>query len=287
MKFILVTASLLLLFGCCRALTVDECLQKDSITCVQKSLYKRAKELFEKDSYELVAGVSLVKSRRDDGARSGTGGKAAKYEEEIEKASGIGERQAALENYISEEIGDFFTGRSLKINFLPVIEKIGESARALKESIPAEIKQAASDVVEGRGKKKLLKSLWPVLILAKVKLGVLASLFYFGITLIAKKAIIASLISLAISAFIGLRNYMTKSISHDATAYSSGWSSGANAISSAGWAASPQLSVSSGAAIPSSGWAAAPQAIPGGGSGWEDISGAYSAQNQAYQAYRH
>ncbi|CAB0030516.1 unnamed protein product [Trichogramma brassicae] len=272
MKFVASLILALALFGATAyGQELSECLEKDSISCIQRSLlYKRAKELFEKDSYELVAGVSLVKSHRDDGARRSTGGKAAKYEEEIEKASGIGERQAALENYISEEIGDFFTGRSLKVSYYTAAVSIVLFCKRV-----------------GRGKKKLLKSLWPVLILAKVKLGVLASLFYFGITLIAKKAIIASLISLAISAFIGLRNYMTKSISHDATAYSSGWSSGANAISSAGWAASPQLSVSSGAAIPSSGWAAAPQAIPGGGSGWEDISGAYSAQNQAYQAYRH
>lgn len=58
----------------------------------------------------------------------------------------------------------------------------------------------------GRGKKKkLIKSLIPFIIGLKMKLGLFAVLSYFIIALIAKKAILASLISLAISGFIAIK----------------------------------------------------------------------------------
>lgn len=118
----------------------------------------------------------------------------------------------------------------------------------------------------GRGKKKLLKTILPLLLAAKVKIGALATLAYFGIALLAKKAILASIISIAISAFIGLKALWAQKhgLHHDTTGYSAGWSSGAGA----GWAAP----------VASSGWSS-------GGSGWDDAHGAYSAQTQAYSGY--
>ncbi|OXU22419.1 hypothetical protein TSAR_010530 [Trichomalopsis sarcophagae] len=247
-----------------RGQSIDECLQKDSISCVQKTLFRKAKEFFGRESFELVNGVSLVKAKAEGrGARSG---KDLVYEQEVEKAAGVAERQSALENFVGEEVSEFLTGRSLKINFAPVFQKIGESARAVSGSIPAEVKQAVDEVVEGRGKKKLLKTIIPLLLAVKVKIGALATLAYFGIALLAKKAILASIISIAISAFIGLKALWAHkhALHHDTTGYSAGWSSGVGA----GWPAP----------VASSGWSS-------GGSGWEDTHGAYSAQNQAYSGY--
>ena len=109
MKLIIV--SLILCIFYCQAETIEECLQKDSIACVQKSLYKRAKEFFE-GSYELFSGVNLVKRSKNGGGRSVDG---IDYEVEIDRANDVAERQSALENYIGEEISQFFHGRSLKV----------------------------------------------------------------------------------------------------------------------------------------------------------------------------
>lgn len=49
----------------------------------------------------------------------------------------------------------------------------------------------------GRGKKKQLKHLLPLLLAAKAKIGALATLGYFVTGFIAKKAIVVSLIDLA------------------------------------------------------------------------------------------
>lgn len=176
---------------------------------------------------------------------------------------------------------------SFQINFAPAFEKIGESARAIGDSAPEEVRQAVDQVVEGtlcsiktfranftpalfnsrnstfpgRGRKKILKSILPLLIAAKVKIGALATLAYFAIGLIAKKAIFASLISLAISAFFGLKALWSKN-SHDITPYN-GWAGGNNG----GWVAPV-----------ASGWSSSANS-------WDDSHG--YAQSQAYSGYHH
>ncbi|XP_017752399.1 PREDICTED: uncharacterized protein LOC108545370 [Eufriesea mexicana] len=241
------------------AQSLEDCLQSDSISCVQKSLYRKAKEFFDEDSLELFSGVSLVKNAEGRGRSSRTS-KQLIYEQEIDAADSVADRQSALENFVTEEAGEFLTGRSLRINFAPTFEKIGESARAISDAAPEEVRQAVNEVVEGRGKKKMLKAILPLLIAAKVKIGALATLAYFAIGLIAKKAIFASLISLAVSAFIGLKALWAKS-SHDVTPYNS-WNGGGG-----GWSAP----------VANGGWSS--------GSSWDD-SHAY-AQSQAYSGYHH
>jgi len=90
--------------------SIDDCLKEDSISCVQKTLYRTAKEFFAKDKLELVNGISLVKSNAN--ARSG---KELAYDQEMETASDITERQNSLENFISDEAGQFLTSRSLRV----------------------------------------------------------------------------------------------------------------------------------------------------------------------------
>jgi hypothetical protein len=100
------------------AQTIDECFRQDSISCVQKSLFRKAKEFFERDSFDLVSGISLVKTKSDRSSRSG---KDLMYEQEIDQATGITERQSALENFVGEEVTDFFSGRSLRVSFLWIV----------------------------------------------------------------------------------------------------------------------------------------------------------------------
>ncbi|XP_014475622.1 PREDICTED: uncharacterized protein LOC106744952 [Dinoponera quadriceps] len=252
--------------------TIDECLKQDSISCVQKSLYRSAKEFFGRDQLELVSGVSLVKSK-DDG-RSSRSGKELAHDQEMDVAAGVVERQNALENFLGDEATHFLTGRSLRINLASAFEKMNESARAFSESMPTEIRQAVDEVVEGRGKKKKMGNILPLLIAAKVKMGILATLTYFIAGILAKKAIFASLLSLAISAFVGMKSLWGGKGGHDVTAYSNGWTlpigGGWSGGGGGGWSAP----------VVSGGWSGG-----GGGGGWDD-SHAY-AHGQAYSGYHH
>lgn len=94
--------------------SIDECLNQDSISCIQKSIYRKAKEFFDKDSFEIVSGVTLVKAKDDRSSRSN---KEVLYDQEIDTANNVAERQNALENYVGDGISDFFAGRSLKVRF--------------------------------------------------------------------------------------------------------------------------------------------------------------------------
>lgn len=68
---------------------------------------------------------------------------------------------------------------------------------------------------EGRGKKKkLLKALGPLLIGLKMKLAAFAAIAYIVIALIAKKALLASLLSLLISGFIAIKKLLSQQHSH-------------------------------------------------------------------------
>ncbi|XP_076295142.1 DUF1676 domain-containing protein Osi6 [Lasioglossum baleicum] len=241
--------------------TIENCLEKDSISCVQMSLYRRAKEFFDTDNMEIFSGVTLVKSANQ--ARSSRTGKELVYDQEIDTANSVSERQDALVNYVSDEATEFLTGRSLRINFTPIIEKIGTSARAISDSAPEEIREAVDLVVEGRGKKKQLKQLLPLLLAVKAKIGALATLAYFVTGFVAKKAIFVSLVSLAISAFVGLKSLWSKG-GQDVTPYH-GWSSGPAA--SGGWSAP----------VSSGGWSS--------GGSWDDGHG--YAQSQAYSGHHH
>lgn len=57
-------------------------------------------------------------------------------------------------------------------------------------------------------KKKFLKQIMPLLIALKVKLSAFAVIAYIVIALIAKKALLASLISLLVSGFIGIKKLL-------------------------------------------------------------------------------
>lgn len=94
--------------------TFENCLEKDSIACVQKSLYRKAKEFFDTGDMEIFSGVSLVKSGDAQG-RGSRSGKDLMYDQEIDAANNVADRQNALVNFVSDEAGEFLTGRSLKV----------------------------------------------------------------------------------------------------------------------------------------------------------------------------
>lgn len=92
---------------------ITECLRQDSISCVQKSLYRKAKEFFGNDNLEIVNGVTLVKSA----ARNSRTGNEVFFDQEIEAANNVADRQSALENFVGEEASEFLTGRSLRVSW--------------------------------------------------------------------------------------------------------------------------------------------------------------------------
>ncbi|XP_058059981.1 uncharacterized protein LOC131210715 [Anopheles bellator] len=193
-----------------------ECLDKDSISCLQMTFYRKARDFFDQPQISLAGGLSFVKGAgaRDSRAYVDAGAP-------VESANSVETREDALENYVFERSVSFLRERSLNLD-------MAGAARSLSSVIPDEVKgQMRSMVAEARGKKKILKALLPILGLVKLKIVGLALLALLGIALIAKKALIVSVIALVLSKFLFLKKLLSKKDDHG-TAYhgsSGGWES--------------------------------------------------------------
>lgn len=131
-------------------------------------------------------------------------GKALEPEPQIDENDSIQAREMVLEDYLSSRVKNFFSERSLSWNF-------ATAGRSLANAIPDDVKESVrSLIVEGRSKKKILKKLLPLLGLLKLKLAGLAVLAIAGIALIAKKALITSLIAIALAGAGALSGIVSK-----------------------------------------------------------------------------
>jgi len=199
MKLFIVTCLLIsVAFAADEPSNFQDCLEKDSISCVQVAAFRKAKSFFDQQTINLFGGLSLAKSER--------GGKSLEEPTiEIESANTVETRENALENYVMNRAKNFFQERSLKWDF-------ASTARSLSNAIPDDIKASVRGlIVEERGKKKkLLKKLIPLLGVLKIKFAILGVFALFAIGIIAKKALILSIISIALSGASALRGIFSK-----------------------------------------------------------------------------
>lgn len=161
-------------------------------------VYRKARAFFENPKIELIGGLSFIKSGRD--ARSVNVEGAI-----VEQAADVEQRENALETFVTEGAKNFFAERSLNLD-------MASAARSISGAIPEDVKASVRSLVtEARGKKKkLLKSLIPLLGLVKLKVAALAVVALFGIAFIAKKALVVSIIALILSKFLLIKKLLSK-----------------------------------------------------------------------------
>ncbi|XP_030562890.1 keratin, type II cytoskeletal I [Drosophila novamexicana] len=286
MKFFIASACVLLLasgisadpVAAASAASSDEqsgafakCLEADSISCLQLTLFRKAKSIFDNPQIELFGGVSLVK------ANEGRQGKSLDNSIAVEAAPSVEARTAEMGNYFMDNAKSFFAERSLNFNFANAARSV---ARAIPDDIKADLREL---VVESRTrKKKLLKKFLPILLGVGAKVAVLAVGAIFGLLFMAKKALVVSVIAFFLALAAGASSGLSRlggsggggGLLGGLGGLFGGKSSGTAAVSSGGW--------SSGGGAASGGWSS------GGNSGW-DTHGAYSspvAQTIAYQGYK-
>lgn len=147
----------------------------------------------------MLGGLSFVKPTGRDARSSNVDGTF------VETANDVEQRENALENFVTEGTKSFFQERSLNLD-------MATAARSLAGAIPEEVKSSVRSMVsEARGKKKkILKALLPILGLVKLKVAALAIVALFGIALIAKKALVISIIALILSKFLLIKKLLSK-----------------------------------------------------------------------------
>ncbi|XP_055383012.1 keratin, type II cytoskeletal I [Condylostylus longicornis] len=253
----------------------QNCLEKDSISCVQLTIFRKAKSFFENPKIELFGGLSL--DRTPESVRQGK----SIHDNEIETVHTVEGRNNVMENYFWDKFTGFLQERSLNLNF-------ANAARSISNSLPDEVKSDLKElVVEGRlRKRKLMRKLMPILMALGAKFALLKLASLFGILFIAKKALIVSILALALAVFGGLGSGLGGLSGRSPLGGGGGGLLGSlGGLFGGGAAAAPVAAVGGstystgvGAAIGSGGWASS-------GSGW-DNAGAYSSHNAAYAAYK-
>ncbi|KAF6209516.1 hypothetical protein GE061_015263 [Apolygus lucorum] len=210
---------------------MDDCFRKDSISCIQMELFRQAKGFFEQDKIEIFGGLALTKNPQGAEKSARSLQEDVFAEKQIETAKDLDDREEALENFAFNRVGRLLEDRSLTWNLSPVVADLASASRSLSESIPSEVKDGVSKFLEeGRGKrKKLMRALLPFLLGLKMKLAGFMVLSYFVIALIAKKALLASVVSLAIAGFIALKKLMSNQHGHEVHEVGHGWSGGYSA----------------------------------------------------------
>ncbi|XP_023724568.1 uncharacterized protein LOC111873815 [Cryptotermes secundus] len=223
--------------------TIQECFNKNSISCVQIQIYRSFKSFVDQDKVDLIGVLSLVREEEGKNQAEARATEDTEAEEQILGAQDYETREFAIESFVYQKLMAFFQERSIQWNLSPVFQEMITS-RGIAESLPANLRQAVTNLVtEARGKKKLLKNLIPILIGLKLKAVIFLALASLAITFIAKKAIFVSLISLAISAFVALQKLLGQWSRHPHNevydTYSShgggGWNRGAAGYSGTGY----------------------------------------------------
>ncbi|XP_073969769.1 DUF1676 domain-containing protein Osi6 isoform X2 [Rhodnius prolixus] len=228
---------------------IEDCLDKDSISCIQLELYRKAKNFFDQEKIELFGGLALTKRdlNQEEAARNLK--EDGVVEDEMNTAKDVEKREDALEKYAISRVARLLDERSLTWNLSPIVSDVAAAARSVSESIPNEVKEGVTNFLnEGRGKKKkILKALLPLLIGLKMKLGGFLVLSFFVIALIAKKALLSALVALAISGFIAIKKLLSHhhhmphhevhEVSHGwaGPSYGGGGGGGGGGYSSGGW----------------------------------------------------
>lgn len=245
----------------------SKCLETDSIACLQLTLFRKARSIFENPQIELFGGVSLVHNSPKDSRQ----GKALDPNAiAVEVAPSVEARNTELSNYFLTNAKKFFAERSLNFNFANAARSV---ARAVPDDIKADLREL---VVESRTKKKkLIKKLLPILLGVGAKIAILGVGAIIGLIFLAKKALIVSVIAFILSLVAGASSGFGNFGSGGGLLGGLGGLFGGKNSGAAG------VGAWSAGGSPSGGWST-------GGAGW-DAHGAYSSpvgQTLAYSGYK-
>jgi hypothetical protein len=132
------------------AITLDECLKKDSISCLQVQIYRSIKSFLDQDRIDLIGGFSSV--REEDCKNEAKAMKTEDIisEEQILGAHDFESRESAIESFVYQKISVFFQEHSIRWSVPPVLGKM-TAVGARAENLPVDLRQTINHIVtEGK-----------------------------------------------------------------------------------------------------------------------------------------
>ncbi|GLH08717.1 Uncharacterized protein GBIM_13901, partial [Gryllus bimaculatus] len=222
--------------------TSSSCATRDAAACLGAKAVSAVRRAARMDTLQLVDGVAFVRTGEDAPAPEGEGEGEAEVRRSLEAAGG-----ASLFDLLMDAVGRFFHSHSLQLS--------------MPQGAP-ELLQRALD--EGRGKKKMLKQLLPILLAAGAKLLLVVPLGIGLLGLVATKALLVSKLALLLAGGLALQKLL-------GGGGLGGLGLGGKGGASAGWSAG---------AAPAAGWSAG-----GGGGGYSSGPAASSGWSRSLDAH--
>lgn len=128
------------------AITFDECLKKDSISCLQVRIYKSIKSFLDHDRIDLIGGFSLVREEDSKNEAKAMTTEDIISEEQILGAHDFESRESAIESFVYQKINVFFQEHSIRWNVPPVLGQM-TAVGARAENLPADLRQTINQLV--------------------------------------------------------------------------------------------------------------------------------------------
>jgi hypothetical protein len=126
--------------------TIEECFNKNSVSCIQIQMYRNFKSFVDRDKIDLASGLSLV---REEGGRKRVEERETEdiiAEEQILSAQDLKTRESAIESFVYQKLMAFFQERSIRWELPPALRGM-VTARGLAESLPANLHQTIYNLV--------------------------------------------------------------------------------------------------------------------------------------------
>jgi hypothetical protein len=128
------------------ALTLDECLKEDSVSCLQVRIYRSVKNILDQDRIDLIGGFSLVREEDSKNEVKARTTEDTVSEEQILGAHDFKSRESAIESFVYQKINVFFQEHSIRWNVPPVLGQM-TAVGARAENLPADLRQTNNHLV--------------------------------------------------------------------------------------------------------------------------------------------
>jgi hypothetical protein len=127
-------------------ITLDECLKKDSISCLQVRIYRSIKSFLDQDRIDLIGGFSLVREEDSKNEAKAMTTEDIISEEQFLGAHDFESRESAIESFVYQKISVFFQEHSIRWNVPPVLGQV-TAVGARAENLPAGLRQTINHLV--------------------------------------------------------------------------------------------------------------------------------------------
>ena len=128
------------------AVTLDECITEDSISCLQVQIYRSIKSLLDQDRIDLIGGLSLFREEDSKNVARAMTTEGITSEEQIRGAHDFESMESAIESFVYQKISVFFQEHSIRWNVPPVRGQM-TAAGARAQNLPDDSRQTINHAV--------------------------------------------------------------------------------------------------------------------------------------------